>query len=255
MSAADANASSTHSMNYLKQHPEFWFDDGSIVLVAQDTGFRVYRGLLALQSTVFADMLAASNPSPGETVDGCPVIPLGDSPHDLVHLRVLLPASLVHYDISDPNQPHSFETISAVIRLADKYHIQSVQDHALRALQRYHFTSNFDAFSGPPDLVIAVKPIHAIGAVNLARLTNTPRMLPLALYQCCRLDNEALLAGWTRADGTVEHLTPEDFERCSAARARPSSRSTPRFTPRLSGRCTRARGVLPTRTARASAAL
>ena len=83
-------------MAHIKPHPEFWFDDGSIVLVAQDTGFRIYRSLLALQSTVFADMLVASTSSADELLEGCPVIPLVDSPHDLAHLlRVLLPTSPV----------------------------------------------------------------------------------------------------------------------------------------------------------------
>ncbi len=120
--------------------------------------------------------------------------------------------------MSKVDQPRTFDEVSAVIRLADKYHIESVQDHALRVLQRYHFTSDFAAFSGPPDTEISVEPIHAIGAVNLAHLTDTPRMLPLALYKCCYLDDETLLAGWTRADGTVEHLTPADLARCSTAR-------------------------------------
>ncbi|KAI1795300.1 hypothetical protein LXA43DRAFT_992275, partial [Ganoderma leucocontextum] len=207
------------SSHILNRHPDFWFDDGTIVLIAQQTGFRIYRGLLASQSTIFADMLAASSSSSDEILDGCPVVQLTDSPHDLAHLLgVLLPTSPIHYHMSKADQPRSFDEVSAVIRLADKYHIESVQDHALRSLQRYHFTSNFDAFSGPPDTEISIEPIHAIGAVNLAHLTDTPHMLPLALYKCCYLDDDALLAGWKRADGTVEHLTPVDLKRCSDAR-------------------------------------
>ncbi len=34
-------------LDQLRRHEEFWLDDGTIVLVAQDTAFRVYRGLLA----------------------------------------------------------------------------------------------------------------------------------------------------------------------------------------------------------------
>ena len=71
-----------------------WFDDGNIVLVASDSeiAFRIYRGLLAAQSTVFSDMFASSTSSPDETFDGCPVVYLSDSPYDLAHLlRVLLP--------------------------------------------------------------------------------------------------------------------------------------------------------------------
>ncbi|KAJ2974348.1 hypothetical protein NUW54_g11906 [Trametes sanguinea] len=37
---------------------DFWFEDGNIVLVAQDVAFRVYKGPLMRHSTVFQDMFA-----------------------------------------------------------------------------------------------------------------------------------------------------------------------------------------------------
>ena len=45
----------------MKHDDEFWFDDGNLILVARDTGFKIYRGLLAAQSSVFADMFATSS--------------------------------------------------------------------------------------------------------------------------------------------------------------------------------------------------
>ena len=78
----------------LKRHEELWFDDGNLVLVARDTAFRIYRGLIASQSTVFSDMLVSSCASADETFEGCPTVQLSDSPEDLAHfLRVLLPGS------------------------------------------------------------------------------------------------------------------------------------------------------------------
>ena len=77
-----------------KQRSEFWFDDGNLVLVAGDTAFRIYRGLLAVQSRVFENMFVSASSSNDELLDGCPVVQLSDSPEDLVHLfRVLLPTS------------------------------------------------------------------------------------------------------------------------------------------------------------------
>lgn len=82
----------------LKRSDEFWIEDGNIVLIAGETAFRVYRGLLALQSTVFADLFASSSPSAEERYDDCPVIRLTDSPQDLAHLlRALLPTSHASY--------------------------------------------------------------------------------------------------------------------------------------------------------------
>ena len=76
----------------IERDSEFWLEDGNVVLVAQNTGFRVYKGLLAAQSPVFHDMFSAAGLQADERYDGVPVVPLFDSPVDLRHLlRVLLP--------------------------------------------------------------------------------------------------------------------------------------------------------------------
>ncbi|KAI1787620.1 hypothetical protein LXA43DRAFT_1098154 [Ganoderma leucocontextum] len=210
-------SSYTLSMNNLKHHPEFWFDDGNIVLAAQGDCFRVYRGLLATQSTVFAGMFPSSSDSVEDALDGYPVIHLTDSPHDLVHLlRVLLPTSSIRFHTGS-HFVRSFNEISAVVRLAHKYCIQSVQDQAVRTLQEHYFASDFNAYLGLSKSQISIDRIHYIGAVNLARLTNTPLLLPMALYGCCYLGG-LLVGGWTREDGTVEHLCMADLKRCFDAR-------------------------------------
>lgn len=38
---------------------EFWFEDGTIVLVARDVEFRVYKSILADHSPVFSNMFLA----------------------------------------------------------------------------------------------------------------------------------------------------------------------------------------------------
>ena len=76
----------------LKRDDEFWLEDGNVILVAGDTAFRVYRGLLESQSTVFQDMFASSSAIPDESYRECPIVHLTDDPEDLRDfLRVLLP--------------------------------------------------------------------------------------------------------------------------------------------------------------------
>ena len=73
---------------------EFWFEDGSIILVARNVGFRVFRSLLAAQSPVLADMFSNPSRKIEGSSEGCPVVHLSDSPEDLRHLlRILVPST------------------------------------------------------------------------------------------------------------------------------------------------------------------
>jgi hypothetical protein len=69
----------------IKRHEELWFNDGSIVLQVQTTLFRVHRSFLATHSKIFADLFTVPQPDSLETMDGCPVVCLHDSPDDFIH--------------------------------------------------------------------------------------------------------------------------------------------------------------------------
>ena len=77
---------------------EFWFDDGTVILVARGVEFRIYGGLLAHHSPVFKELLAQAHPPPtpssaGGDTSSCPVVHLSDSPEDLRHLlRAYMPS-------------------------------------------------------------------------------------------------------------------------------------------------------------------
>jgi hypothetical protein len=59
--------------------PGLWFEDGSLVIQAGTSQFRVYRGTLAARSPVFQDMLSFPQPPNADLVDGCPVVRLPDA--------------------------------------------------------------------------------------------------------------------------------------------------------------------------------
>lgn len=67
----------------LTRSSDVWFDDGTVVLQAETTLFRVYRGVLVAQSPIFRDTFAIPQPPAQEMYEGCPVILLHDSPGDL----------------------------------------------------------------------------------------------------------------------------------------------------------------------------
>ena len=112
---------------------------------------------------------------------------------------------------------HTFDEVCALARLSHKYHIQDVEEQAL-ALLRQPYTDSFDQWLRG-SAIVSNSPVHAIGAVNIARLTDTPSLLPLAFYRCCSLGPK-LLDGWKREDGHVEHLAVDDLKICFAAHER-----------------------------------
>ena len=80
----------------LNQRGEVWFDDGNIILRAETTLFRVYKGILAEQCLVFRNMLNLPPPDADvnmahgewnrdEVYDGCPVVVLHDRTRELMH--------------------------------------------------------------------------------------------------------------------------------------------------------------------------
>ena len=65
---------------------DFWFEDGSVVLIAGNIKFKVHRGILARHSLIFQDLLSLPPPSNEQTIDGCPIVELHDSSDDVWYL-------------------------------------------------------------------------------------------------------------------------------------------------------------------------
>ena len=68
-----------------------WKEDGTIVLISGKHMFRVYRGILTENSTVFRDMLSSLAEGGKESYDGVPVVHLTDHWKDIRNfLRIFL---------------------------------------------------------------------------------------------------------------------------------------------------------------------
>ncbi|PIL28387.1 hypothetical protein GSI_09538 [Ganoderma sinense ZZ0214-1] len=213
----------------IHRDPDLWLEDGNLVIVASSTtAFRVYRGLLGRVSAVFKDTFEFTAPDPREMVeiDDCPVVRVPDSPVEMGHFlrAVFRPGAFISSQDTLP-----FATVAAVIRVAHKYQAQEVLAAASDRLESFlipgpgHWIDS-PALSwedrwtlGQRQCGIAFEAQDAIEAVNLARLVDRPRMLPVALYLCCFVDPVRLRDGVARADGVVEKLSDEDFARCMRA--------------------------------------
>ncbi|KAI0742372.1 hypothetical protein C8Q80DRAFT_1258645 [Daedaleopsis nitida] len=197
----------------LVQDETFWFSDGSLVLVAGTSAFKIYHGVLASQSAVFADMLSLPRSSTDPSINGCPILELLDSPEDLRYLlQVLFPPPMM-----SPGGTSSFPRVSAVVRLSHKYQMDALLRQGIDILTGYYTTTYSQWLKRDEYPHLKPLPIHAIDAVYLARLTETDSMLPTALLQCSFLE-ERVITGHKREDGTCVKLSDTDVQRGIAAR-------------------------------------
>jgi len=86
--SAKRKRSDTVAETQVIKRSDLWYEDGNIVLQAESTQFRVYRGILRDSSSIFDDMLNIPQPAEdqGTLVDGCPVVQLSDSAEDWEHV-------------------------------------------------------------------------------------------------------------------------------------------------------------------------
>ncbi|KAI0668011.1 hypothetical protein C8Q78DRAFT_980914 [Trametes maxima] len=214
----------------MKQDEDFWFDDGSIVIVAEDTGFRVHRSLLARVSSVFEDTFSIPQPPDARAYQGVPVLELQDGAHDMKCLLYAIYDGRRYLANMDPHIP--FVILSAHIRLGHKYDIPEIVNQAVEYLQTY-FTTDFETWihnENSSDLFLPFDFSERMIAdvfetVNLARLIERPNLLPAALYLCCQQEPEDLLLGIPRAgrddpgqaDAVIVRLNDDDVRLCIRA--------------------------------------
>ncbi|TCD60634.1 hypothetical protein EIP91_009751 [Steccherinum ochraceum] len=111
-----------------------WFEDGSVVLIAQGKGFKVYKGILAHNSEIFRDMFNIPQPEEPETLDGCPVVHMQD---DVSDLECFLSA-LCHNTsrLLDHSAVLTFAEVAALLRMGSKYEVGRIRGEAVRRLNQ-----------------------------------------------------------------------------------------------------------------------
>ncbi|KAH9916578.1 uncharacterized protein BXZ73DRAFT_53705 [Epithele typhae] len=218
---------------------EVWAPDGDMYVLSQNQGvrvlFRIDRHLLASRSPTLAKSIAAEVQDGVELEDATEVacsfdpLPVWAVDEHATDLRFFL-----HAMLQPPphvlNAAHRgscipFEEAVAVARLAHRFDVRPALDAALRhltafyttAFGAYHDFSHSAALDVPGDEC-------AVAAIQIARLTDTPSVLPLAFYACALVGcpegaGPRASVEWRRADGRVERLSVED-ERVYAAGAR-----------------------------------
>ncbi len=234
----------------LRKDEEFCqFDDGTITLIAEDVEFRVYKGLLARRSPVFADMFSLPQPVTLEDKTGPmratgsdsatpPVVHLTDAPQAF---RILLKAIApdddaafffldercecelmpLLYRMFEASHPDCF-TIASCMRVGHKYQMDKVVRQCGDYLLQY-FPTTYMEFDALEDLLppgFEDDSTYVVGFINLAQLTGAIHLLPVLFMICvwC-LDGDTLLQGVAWLDASNDTLSPVDLARCFDARA------------------------------------
>jgi len=72
-----------HPIPKKSESSNVYYEDGNIVIIAEDIAFRVHQSVLSKRCEVFSDMFVVGRPtSLDETFEDCPVVRVSDSAKD-----------------------------------------------------------------------------------------------------------------------------------------------------------------------------
>ncbi|CAL1717210.1 unnamed protein product [Somion occarium] len=196
--------------NELTRYNEFWFDDGSIIVLAADVAFRLHKGILSRHSTVFRDMFSVAQPvDSGATLDcsldGVPLVHVSDTREDFESIVSILYDGGVNLRefYSNGLWPLPFSVVSAFLRLGSNYQIDHLRAEAIHRL-RICFPTRLsqykaEAFSNltsqeaqKHSIPIMMSFSDAIEVIQLAQSFDLADILPSAFYTCAQLPTSQL---------------------------------------------------------------
>ncbi|CCM00598.1 uncharacterized protein FIBRA_02634 [Fibroporia radiculosa] len=192
---AELKASSPTNSDFLPSN-DVWYYDGGILLVAENTAFRVHGAVIAEQCEVFRDMFSVpqsptADAAQAETRDGCRVLRLQDSAADLKHFLKSI------YDISYflPGVTTKFPIVASVLRLSTKYNAPVLRQRAINLIATAYPSScaAWDARS-TKRLVPPFEDEH-FAYIELAIKTDVRVILPSVYYALTRLPLAKALGG------------------------------------------------------------
>ncbi|TDL16712.1 hypothetical protein BD410DRAFT_776947 [Rickenella mellea] len=198
-----------------KRQPTLWFEDGNVILTTNLSIFRVHRGLLSMNSPVFADMLTLPQPEASEDIlEGLPMVEISDDDDSFTHLLHYFYVPRYYYRGSEA----SFDKISGLLRMSTKYQIDDLREEVINhlalaypaTLEKYKEAvdpnTKFPLFPPFPGQHFAV--------VALARQTDALILLPAALWRSSCESSQIIDDGVVGLNGTTHRLPPKDLASC-----------------------------------------
>ncbi|KAI0321607.1 hypothetical protein OF83DRAFT_1050985, partial [Amylostereum chailletii] len=171
-------------------HPDFWFQDGSIILMCDPFGFRLHPSILSLHSTVFRDMFSVGSPSGDETYDGCTVLRLQDDADDMYQTLKML----YFRTYGQNKKTFTLTTISGILRICTKYMIDGLRQEIVDYLT-FVFPSTIETYRSTLRRTALPVNFNPVVGVEISHEFDLPIILPGALYQSALLGVDAILNG------------------------------------------------------------
>ncbi|GJE93164.1 hypothetical protein PsYK624_093230 [Phanerochaete sordida] len=173
---------------------DLWFDDGNIVLQAEQTLFQVYKGVLRRESPVFADMLSLSG-QPEEHYGKVPLVRMHDTAEEI---KLFLSVIFIHQFMDSRRANPELATIMAV---SAKYQAPEVHRRA-QALLTLEFPStlkDYDALRTSPARSSVCQTESdfwalTIAVIKAARRTKENVLLPAAFLRAASHEVTSILA-------------------------------------------------------------
>ncbi|PCH41086.1 hypothetical protein WOLCODRAFT_99816 [Wolfiporia cocos MD-104 SS10] len=182
----------TTTLTGQKHHQEFYFEDGNVVILVEDTLYKLYRSLLEKYSTVFHEMWAMPPPpeSTEGTTDDDPIVLHGISVADFnIFLQLLYPSVQRSFEattdeewMSSCNQGNRWGVTTLPSATADKLKappmnpVTRIVLWAQFGLDRNALVPAYSALIARPQSLTAEE-AYKIGTNDVAKLTEARNML------------------------------------------------------------------------------
>ncbi|CAA7266615.1 unnamed protein product [Cyclocybe aegerita] len=186
---------------------ELWFDDGTLILKAENSLFKIYGGFLAARSSVFRDMLAFPPPAEGNPrLDGCHIVTVYDSATDMaLFLKAVFDSSF----FEPPPTPTELHIVEGILRLSLKYDVNYLRRRALQHLLSTFPTTLQDWKLRDNKRTIPPVDNTPFAAFRAAREFDLDFLLPSILYCMSSHPFEKTLDHSPWRDGQIELPWPD----------------------------------------------
>ncbi|KAH9481044.1 hypothetical protein JR316_0005563 [Psilocybe cubensis] len=198
-------AAKDDNSSHITRSPDLWFNDGTVIIQAETTHFRVHRDFIARHSEVFCDMFKIPQPADESSKEPCQVVEVfGDRAKDWENL---LKAMYNCYNTQKLPEEYPIERVISLLLLGNKYHFNFYRDIAIARLRDILPIDSYTEWvSNNADRIKYIN-AHLFELANVVQEVGWTSLLPVIYLLCIRHSNTKLIRkGISQADGSLSVL-------------------------------------------------